>query len=51
MTQQKHLKALVRARMKRTGESYTAARRHIVGSTHRLTLTLDREFRAHESTA
>ena len=30
MTQQKHRKALIRARMARTGEAYTAARRHIV---------------------
>lgn len=29
MTQQKHLKQLVRARMKRTGESYVTARRHV----------------------
>ncbi len=31
MTSQKHLKAAVRARMARTGERYTAARRHLVG--------------------
>jgi WD40 repeat protein len=30
MTANKHLKQLVRARMARTGESYTAARRHVV---------------------
>lgn len=30
MTASKHLKQLVRARMVRTGESYTAARRHLV---------------------
>jgi hypothetical protein len=30
MTAHKHLKQLVRERMKKTGESYTAARRHIV---------------------
>lgn len=30
MTSQKHLKRLVRARMERTGESYTTARSHIV---------------------
>ncbi len=30
MTRQKHLKDLVRARMEKTGESYTAARRQIV---------------------
>jgi hypothetical protein len=31
MTQRKHLKQLVRARMQRTGESYTTARRQIIG--------------------
>jgi hypothetical protein len=31
MTEQKHLKARVRARMARTGERYAAARRHVVG--------------------
>ena len=31
MTSQKHLKAAVRARMTRTGERYTTARRHVVG--------------------
>ena len=30
MTAQKHLKARVRTRMKKTGESYTTARRHIL---------------------
>ena len=48
MTEQKHLKALIRARMKRTGESYTAARRHIVDATPRLSLTPEHEFRAHD---
>ena len=48
MTEQKHLKALIRARMKRTGESYTAARRHIVDAAPRLSLTPEREFRAHD---
>jgi len=32
MTRQKHLKQLVRDRMKKTGERYAAARRHVVGS-------------------
>jgi hypothetical protein len=32
MTRQKHLKAAVRARMARTGERYTTARRHLAGS-------------------
>src|SRR5262245_58558322 len=30
MTAQKHLKQLIRARMQKTGERYTAARRHIL---------------------
>lgn len=34
MTQQKHLKARVRARMARTGERYAAARRHVVASAY-----------------
>ena len=29
MTQHKHLKQLVRARMEKTGESYSTARRHV----------------------
>ncbi|TFV86345.1 DUF4872 domain-containing protein [Blastococcus sp. CT_GayMR20] len=33
MTSQKHLKAAVRARMARTGERYTTARRHVAGHT------------------
>lgn len=32
MTQHKHLKTMVRARMARTGERYAAARRHVVGA-------------------
>ncbi|GAA0813129.1 BtrH N-terminal domain-containing protein [Spirilliplanes yamanashiensis] len=31
MTSEKHLKARIRARMARTGERYTTARRHVVG--------------------
>lgn len=31
MTQQKHLKELVRARMEKTGERYATARRHVIG--------------------
>ena len=48
MTEQRHLKQLVRERMARTGESYTTARRHLVGSRtavpprHRLTALLAR---------
>jgi len=48
MTEQKHLKALIRARMARTGESYTAARRHVVKAEDRPTLTPTAEFRAHD---
>jgi WD40 repeat protein len=48
MTEQKHLKALIRARMARTGESYTAARRHIVKADAPPSLTLLAEFRAHD---
>ena len=48
MTEQKHLKALIRARMARTGESYTAARRHIVKAEARPSLTPRAEFRAHD---
>jgi hypothetical protein len=33
MTSHKHLKSAVRARMARTGERYTAARRHLAGPT------------------
>ena len=32
MTESKHLKARIRARMARTGERYTTARRHVVGA-------------------
>lgn len=48
MTEQKHLKALIRARMARTGESYTSARRHIVKTEDRPGLTPTVEFRAHD---
>ena len=48
MTAQKHLKALVRARMARTGESYTAARRHLLSTRPAPALALTREFRAND---
>jgi len=48
MTEQKHLKALIRSRMARTGESYTTARSHIVRRAARPTLTPAGEFRAHD---
>jgi len=48
MTEQKHLKALIRARMARTGESYTSARSHIVKPDARPSLTPTAAFRAHD---
>lgn len=48
MTEQKHLKALIRARMARTGESYTSARSHIVKPDARPSLTPTATFRAHD---
>lgn len=48
MTEQKHLKALIRSRMRRTGESYTTARSHIVRAEARTSLTATTEFRAHD---
>ncbi len=48
MTEHKHLKALIRARMARTGESYTAARSHIVTVEARPSLTPIAEFKAHD---
>lgn len=39
MTANKHLKQLIRARMARTGESYTAARRHVVAQPSSVALT------------
>lgn len=48
MTDQKHLKALIRSRMARTGESYTTARSHIVRPEARPGLAAAAEFRAHD---
>jgi WD40 repeat protein len=48
MTQQKHRKALIRARMARTGEAYTAARRHVVSIERLPGLTGAGSFRAHD---
>jgi WD40 repeat protein len=48
MTQHKHFKALVRARMTRTGERYATARRHVLASLGTsVHLELEQEFRAH----
>lgn len=48
MTERKHLKALIRARMARTGESYSAARVHIVQHEGPPSLTREAEFKAHD---
>ena len=48
MTQQKHLKALVRARQGRTGESYSIARKQILDRLRRVEFSLVTEFKAHE---
>jgi WD40 repeat protein len=48
MTQQKHMKALIRARMSRTGERFAAARLHFVGSSEELVLEQVAAFRAHD---
>jgi hypothetical protein len=37
MTAHKHLKERIRARMARTGESYTTARRHVLNAAVRAT--------------
>ena len=46
MTQHRHFKALIRARMARTGERYATARRHLVASVTGVTLEPLTEFRA-----
>lgn len=48
MTERKHLKAVVRSRMARTGESYATARSHIVRPDAHPGLTAAAEFRAHD---
>lgn len=48
MTQQKHLKALIRARMAKTGERYAAARAHIVDQPTLPTLQAGPVFKAHD---
>ncbi len=48
MTEQKHRKALIRARMARTGESYTVARSHIVAREIPPSLTPTAAFQAHD---
>jgi WD40 repeat protein len=48
MTDRKHLKALIRSRMARTGESYVTARSHIIRPEARPSLTAVAEFPAHD---
>lgn len=48
MTEHKHLKALIRSRMAKTGESYTIARMHLVGADRPLTLDLVATIEAHD---
>lgn len=48
MTQQKHLKALIRARQSRTGESYSIARKQILDRLRRIEVIQVTEFKAHD---
>jgi len=48
MTQQKHLKALIRARQERTGESYSIARKQVLDRLRGVEFTLVADFKAHE---
>jgi WD40 repeat protein len=48
MTQSKHLKALIRARMAKTGESYSISRSHLLGTLRLIKPELVAEFRAHD---
>jgi WD40 repeat protein len=48
MTQNKHFKALVRARMAKTGESYSIARGHLLGTLRPIHPELVAEFKAHD---
>ncbi|MEX0946734.1 MAG: WD40 repeat domain-containing protein [Acidimicrobiia bacterium] len=48
MTQNKHFKALVRARMAKTGESYSISRSHLLGAIKPITPELVAEFKAHD---
>lgn len=49
MTQNKHIKALVRARMAKTGESYSISRSHLLGALKPITPELVAEFKAHDN--
>ena len=48
MTQSKHFKALIRARMSKTGESYSIARGHLLGTLGSSKPELVAEFKAHD---
>ena len=48
MTQQKHFKALVRARMARTGERYATARKQLLDALARVNFEAVTEFKAHD---
>jgi WD40 repeat protein len=48
MTQNKHFKALIRARMAKTGESYSISRSQLLGTLRSIKPELIAEFRAHD---
>ena len=48
MTQNKHFKALIRARMAKTGESYSISRSQLLGTLRSIKPELVAEFRAHD---
>jgi len=48
MTQNKHFKALIRARMAKTGESYSIARSQLLGTLKAIKPELVAEFKAHD---
>ncbi|HKY47319.1 MAG TPA: WD40 repeat domain-containing protein [Acidimicrobiia bacterium] len=48
MTQNKHFKALIRARMAKTGESYSISRSQLLGTLRSIKPDLVAEFRAHD---
>ena len=48
MTQNKHFKAIVRARMAKTGESYSISRSQLLDTLRSIKPELVAEFRAHD---
>jgi WD40 repeat protein len=48
MTQNKHFKALIRARMAKTGESYSISRSQLLGTLKSIKPELVAEFKAHD---